>query len=184
LRLAYRNLVKAQNGRAAVNTTGESHCVSQMLGQEHPESNGVARRPERNPDDDDPPTAPTGSYGPLMDFPAVPAPDADAEQAARSRQDSLTKPRGALGRLEELSIWVSACQGTCPPEQFTRARIVVFAGDHGVAKSGVSAYPPEVTAQMVANIDAGGAAVNVLAGNAGATVRVVDVAVDCYEPWS
>jgi nicotinate-nucleotide--dimethylbenzimidazole phosphoribosyltransferase len=119
-----------------------------------------------------------------MDFPAVPAPDADAEQAARSRQDSLTKPRGALGRLEELSIWVSACQGTCPPEQFTRARIVVFAGDHGVAKSGVSAYPPEVTAQMVANIDAGGAAVNVLAGNAGATVRVVDVAVDCDEPLS
>ena len=119
-----------------------------------------------------------------MDFPAVSAPDVDAEQAARSRQDSLTKPRGALGRLEELSIWVAACQGTCPPEQFTRARIVVFAGDHGVAKSGVSAYPPEVTAQMVANIDGGGAAVNVLAGNAGATVRVVDVAVDCDEPLS
>ncbi|MCV7131578.1 nicotinate-nucleotide--dimethylbenzimidazole phosphoribosyltransferase [Mycobacterium hodleri] len=119
-----------------------------------------------------------------MDFSAVPAPDADAEHAARSRQDSLTKPRGALGRLEELSIWVAACQGTCPPRQFTRARIVVFAGDHGVAKSGVSAYPPEVTAQMVANIDAGGAAVNVLAGNAGATVRVVDVAVDCDEPLS
>ena len=119
-----------------------------------------------------------------MDFPTVPAPDADAEHAARSRQDVLTKPRGALGRLEDLSIWVSACQGTCPPRQFTRARIVVFAGDHGVAKSGVSAYPPEVTAQMVANIDAGGAAINVLAGNAGATVRVVDVAVDCDEPLS
>ena len=59
---------------------------------------------------------------------------------------------------------------------------MVFAGDHGVARAGVSAYPPEVTAQMVANIDAGGAAINVLAGAAGATVRVVDVAVDCDEP--
>jgi nicotinate-nucleotide--dimethylbenzimidazole phosphoribosyltransferase len=62
--------------------------------------------------------------------------------------------------------------------QFERARIVVFAGDHGVARSGVSAYPPEVTAQMVANIDGGGAAINVLAETAGATVRVVDIAVD------
>ena len=62
--------------------------------------------------------------------------------------------------------------------------MVVFAGDHGVARTGVSAYPPEVTAQMVANIDAGGAAINVLAEVAGATVRVVDVAVDCAAPLS
>lgn len=96
----------------------------------------------------------------------------------------LTKPQGALGRLEELSIWVAGCQGLCPPEQFTRARVVVFAGDHGVARTGVSAYPPEVTAQMVANIDAGGAAINVLACEAGATVRVVDIAVDCDTPLS
>ena len=52
----------------------------------------------------------------------------------------LTKPRGALGRLEDLSVWVSSCQGQCPPRQFERARVVVFAGDHGVAGSGVSAY--------------------------------------------
>ncbi|HEV7420361.1 MAG TPA: nicotinate-nucleotide--dimethylbenzimidazole phosphoribosyltransferase, partial [Mycobacterium sp.] len=90
-----------------------------------------------------------------------------------------TKPRGALGRLEDLSVWVAGCQGLCPPKQFERARVVVFAGDHGVARSGVSAYPPEVTAQMVTNIERGGAAINTLAEIAGATVRVVDLAVDC-----
>jgi nicotinate-nucleotide--dimethylbenzimidazole phosphoribosyltransferase len=113
-----------------------------------------------------------------MEFAPVQPPDAGAAAAARARQDTLTKPRGALGRLEDLSVWVSSCQGHCPPRQFERARVVVFAGDHGVARSGVSAYPPEVTAQMVANIDAGGAAINALAGIAGATVRVADLAVD------
>ena len=113
-----------------------------------------------------------------MEFAPVSPPDADAAAAARARQDTLTKPRGALGRLEDLSVWIASCQGHCPPRQFERARVVVFAGDHGVARSGVSAYPPEVTAQMVANIDAGGAAINVLADIAGATVRVADLAVD------
>ena len=113
-----------------------------------------------------------------MEFAPVSPPDAGAAAAARARQDALTKPRGALGRLEDLSIWVASCQGHCPPRQFERARVVVFAGDHGVARSGVSAYPPEVTAQMVANIDAGGAAINALADIAGATVRVADLAVD------
>lgn len=113
-----------------------------------------------------------------MVFPPVVPPDTDAAAAARTRQDTLTKPRGALGRLEDLSVWVASCQGHCPPKQFERARIVVFAGDHGVARSGVSAYPPEVTSQMVANIAAGGAAINALADVAGATVRVADLAVD------
>lgn len=113
-----------------------------------------------------------------MQLPPVDAPDAASAAAAAARQDTLTKPPRALGLLEALSIWVSACQGVCPPKQFDRARVVVFAGDHGVARSGVSAYPPEVTAQMVANIDSGGAAINVLAGVGGATVRVVDVSVD------
>jgi nicotinate-nucleotide--dimethylbenzimidazole phosphoribosyltransferase len=113
-----------------------------------------------------------------MEFAPVQPPDAGAAAAARARQDTLTKPRGALGRLEDLSVWVSSCQGQCPPRQFERARVVVFAGDHGVARAGVSAYPPEVTAQMVANIDAGGAAINALADVAGATVRVADLAVD------
>jgi nicotinate-nucleotide--dimethylbenzimidazole phosphoribosyltransferase len=113
-----------------------------------------------------------------MEFAPVSPPDAVAAAAARARQGTLTKPRGALGRLEDLSVWIASCQGHCPPRQFERARVVVFAGDHGVARSGVSAYPPEVTAQMVANIDAGGAAINVLAEIAGATVRVADLAVD------
>ncbi|WP_420715917.1 nicotinate-nucleotide--dimethylbenzimidazole phosphoribosyltransferase [Mycobacterium sp. 663a-19] len=113
-----------------------------------------------------------------MEFTPISPPDTAAAAAARARQDTLTKPRGALGRLEDLSVWVASCQGRCPPRQFERARVVVFAGDHGVARSGVSAYPREVTAQMVANIDAGGAAINVLADVADATVRVADLAVD------
>ncbi|RFZ14484.1 Nicotinate-nucleotide--dimethylbenzimidazole phosphoribosyltransferase [Mycobacterium marinum] len=114
----------------------------------------------------------------MIGFAPISPPDALAEAAARARQDALTKPRGALGRLEDLSAWVASCQGQCPPRQFQRARVVVFAGDHGVTRSGVSAYPPDVTAQMVANIDGGGAAINALADVAGATVRVVDLAVD------
>ncbi|KRD17214.1 nicotinate-nucleotide--dimethylbenzimidazole phosphoribosyltransferase [Mycobacterium sp. Root265] len=111
-------------------------------------------------------------------FPAVVPPDPEAERAARSRQLTLTKPPGSLGRLEELSVWVAACQGVCPPQQFSRARVVVFAGDHGVTAAGVSAFPSEVTTQMVANFDTGGAAINVLAELAGAGVRVADIAVD------
>jgi nicotinate-nucleotide--dimethylbenzimidazole phosphoribosyltransferase len=114
----------------------------------------------------------------------VTAPDADVAAAARARQDRLTKPLGSLGRLEDLSVWVASCQGMCPPRQFQRSRVVVFAGDHGVTSAGVSAYPAEVTAQMVANFDAGGAAINVLAEAAGASVRVVDIAVNAAEPLS
>lgn len=113
-----------------------------------------------------------------MTFPSVQPPDEQAAAAARARQDTLTKPVGALGRLEDLSVWVASCQGVCPPRPFARARVVVFAGDHGVARSGVSAYPPEVTAQMVANIGGGGAAINALAEVASATVRVADLSVD------
>src|SRR5487761_2752832 len=85
-----------------------------------------------------------------------------------------TPDESALGRLEELSAWVCAVQGGCPPHQFQRVRVIIVAADHGIATAGVSAYPPEVTAQMVANFAAGGAAVNVLARQAGATVRVLD----------
>jgi len=120
----------------------------------------------------------------VTEFPQIAAPDAEVATQARARQDTLTKPAGSLGRLEELSVWVAACQGVCPPKQFQRARVVVFAGDHGVTAAGVSAFPAEVTAQMVANFDAGGAAINVLAESAGATVRVVDIAVDVDEPLS
>ncbi len=104
-------------------------------------------------------------------------PDDDVRKSAEQRQLTLTKPAGALGRLETLSTWVAATQGVCPPRPIERARVVIFAGDHGVASAGVSAYPPEVTAQMVHNFISGGAAVNALAHNAGASVRVVDMAV-------
>lgn len=113
-----------------------------------------------------------------MEFNAVPALDPAVVAAARARQDTLIKPPGSLGRLEELSVWAAGCQGVCPPRPFARARVVVFAGDHGVAGNGVSAYPPEVTAQMVAGIAGGGAAINALAEVAGAGVRILDLAVD------
>ena len=108
----------------------------------------------------------------------VERPDESARMAARERQALLTKPAGSLGRLEELSIWLAGVQGRCPTRPLEQVRVVVFAGDHGVATTGVSAYPAEVTAQMVHNVLAGGAAVNSLARLAGAQVRVVDMAVD------
>ena len=110
----------------------------------------------------------------------VALPDALASAEATARQLTLTKPAGALGRLEEISIWAAGVQGRCPPIPFTRPSVVVFVGDHGVARAvGTSAFPPEVTAQMVLNFLAGGAAVNVLARKVGAQVRVIDVSVDC-----
>ncbi|WP_075742455.1 MULTISPECIES: nicotinate-nucleotide--dimethylbenzimidazole phosphoribosyltransferase [Actinoalloteichus] len=115
--------------------------------------------------------------GPQATFPAITPPDEQARRQAVARHAQLTKPAGSLGRLEELGVWIASCQGACPPRPFTRPRVVVFAGDHGVAAEGVSAYPSEVTGQMVANFLTGGAAVNVAATNAGATVRVVDIAV-------
>lgn len=113
--------------------------------------------------------------------PIIP-PDAQAAAAAAARHGVLTKPPGSLGRLEALGTWVAACQGTCPPMPITAPTVVVFAGDHGVAApdadgGSVSAFPQAVTAQMVANFVAGGAAVNVLARRLGATVRVEDIAV-------
>ncbi len=109
----------------------------------------------------------------------IPRPDEQAREQALTLQSRLTKPTGALGRLEPLSAWASAVQGTCPPRRFTAPAVAIFAGDHAVARmAGTSAYPPEVTAQMVLNFLAGGAAVNVLARMAGARVEVVDVSVD------
>ena len=103
-------------------------------------------------------------------------PDAEAAAAARERQGRLTKPPGALGRLEALAERLAAASGQ-PRPRLDRRLIVVAAGDHGVTARGVSAYPAEVTAQMVANFLAGGAAINVLAAHAGARVRVVDAGV-------
>jgi nicotinate-nucleotide--dimethylbenzimidazole phosphoribosyltransferase len=103
--------------------------------------------------------------------------DAEAMRSARARQEQLTKPPGALGRLEDLSVQLAGIFREPLPTPGAGA-IVVAAADHGVARHGVSAYPPEVTAQMVLNFLAGGAAVNVLARQANARVVIVDAGVD------
>src|SRR5689334_1198930 len=97
-------------------------------------------------------------------------------QAARARQAQLVKPPGSLGRLEELAIWLAGVTGDQRPQ--VRARVVVAAADHGVAAEGVSAYPPEVTAQMLATFLAGGGAVSVLAREVGAELVCVDAGVN------
>ncbi len=106
----------------------------------------------------------------------IPSVDESAMAAARARQNLLTKPRGSLGRLETLSVQLAGIAGN-PRPQIRRKVIVTMAGDHGVVTEGVSAYPQEVTPQMVANFLRGGAAINVLARHIGARVIVVDMGV-------
>nr|WP_255620869.1 nicotinate-nucleotide--dimethylbenzimidazole phosphoribosyltransferase [Pseudonocardia sp. DSM 110487] len=113
-----------------------------------------------------------------MDLPAVIAPDVDARRAAVARHAELDVPAGALGRLAELGVWLAAAQGACPPRPLARPRVVVIAGDHGIAAAGVSAYAPGDTARQVAAIREHTAPVRVLASVAGVSVRVVDVALD------
>lgn len=103
-------------------------------------------------------------------------PDKEAAAKAQARQDQLTKPRGSLGRLEELSIKVAGITGKELPRIEQKA-IVTIAGDHGVVAEGVSAYPPEVTIQMVHNFLRGSAAINVLARHIGARMVVVDMGI-------
>ncbi|HWL96087.1 MAG TPA: nicotinate-nucleotide--dimethylbenzimidazole phosphoribosyltransferase [Nocardioidaceae bacterium] len=108
---------------------------------------------------------------------AIAPTDAESTAAARQRQDLLTKPRGSLGVLEDVSVQLCGIAGTCPPPMPEPAAVAVFAADHGVYAQGVTPWPQEVTAQMVANFLAEGAAVNALARQAGAEVLVVDVGV-------
>lgn len=103
--------------------------------------------------------------------------DQTAAGRARDLQDRLTKPSGSLGQLEDLSVQLAAIAGVCPAPVPEPVAVAVFAGDHGVAVTGVSPWPQEVTAQMVANFCEGGAAINVLARHVGASVTVVDVGV-------
>ena len=107
----------------------------------------------------------------------LPQGDDNAGAAVRVRQAMLTKPPGSLGRLEELAAWLARWQGREMPT-LDRVDVLVFAGNHGVVAQGVSPYPPEVTAQMVANFAAGGAAINQLAQIAVANLRVVPLALD------
>ena len=104
-------------------------------------------------------------------------PDGEAGAAAVAHQAQLTKPAGALGRLEELAIWLTTWQGRHPP-RLERPLTAVFAGNHGIAAQGVSAYPAAVTAQMVKNFLDGGAAVNQLCGYADSDLRVYEMALE------
>lgn len=105
-------------------------------------------------------------------------PSAPARRAAAERVAGLAKPTGALGRLEDVAVWLAGCQDHCPPTPPRNVRAVVFAGDHGVADHGVSAYPASVTAAMVRLFHAGRAGVAVLARQHGVGLRVLDIAVD------
>ena len=105
---------------------------------------------------------------------ACPSPSPEHRQAAAARQQQLTKPQGALGRLETLAIELAALQASARP-QATRVPVLVFAADHGIAAQGVSAYPAEVTVQMLRNFANGGAAIAVLARELGLALHVWDV---------
>ncbi|MEQ8355615.1 MAG: nicotinate-nucleotide--dimethylbenzimidazole phosphoribosyltransferase [Kiloniellaceae bacterium] len=108
---------------------------------------------------------------------ALPQADEEAAEIARERQAQLTKPAGSLGRLEEMAVWLATWQGRNPPS-VERPYTAVFAGNHGIASKGVSAYPAEVTAQMVQNFIDGGAAVNQLCSLANADLRVYEMALE------
>ena len=110
-------------------------------------------------------------------FENLPSVDPDAQDAASSREGNLTKPAGSLGRLEDLSAWCAAWQGR-HPATLDNIRIIVFAGNHGITAQGVSAFPPEVTVQMVANFAAGGAAINQLAAVQDARLDVIPLDLD------
>lgn len=108
---------------------------------------------------------------------AAPGPDMAAHAAAAARNTQLTKPPGSLGRLEDVAAWYGGWRGTDRP-QIAHPQVAIFAGNHGVCAQGVSAFPPEVTAQMVANFTHGGAAINQLSRVAGATMTVHPIDLD------
>ena len=107
----------------------------------------------------------------------LPAPDADAIAAAVARQALLTKPARSLGRLEDIALFLAGWQGKARPV-IDRARVAVFAGNHGITAHGISAFPASVTAQMVANFEAGGAAINALSQAAGLELKVTALELD------
>ncbi|WP_187429636.1 Nicotinate-nucleotide--dimethylbenzimidazole phosphoribosyltransferase [Roseobacter fucihabitans] len=123
----------------------------------------------------------TAAFSDLKGFRALlatqPASDTGAIAAAQARNGQLTKPPAALGRLEDLAIWYAGWRGTDRPT-ITTPQVIVFAGNHGVAAQGVSAFPPEVTAQMVLNFEHGGAAINQLSQTFGATLDVHALSLD------
>lgn len=119
-----------------------------------------------------------GFEGPGFVGGPVPPPDAAAGAAAAERLAGLATPPGALGRLGDLAVWVAAAQGEVPPRQLDEVRAVIFAGDHGVARHGVSAFPPAITPLMVRTFVAGRAGVCALARAHDVRLRVLDISVD------
>ncbi len=111
-------------------------------------------------------------------MPNVVAPSSTVRLDATERLAALATPPGALGRLGELAVWVAACQGLVPPAPIDDVRLVIFAGDHGVAAHGVSAFPPAITGAMVRTFLLGKAGANALAREHGVSVRVLDLGVD------
>jgi len=109
----------------------------------------------------------------------LPGPDVEAGAAVKLHEKNLTKPAGALGKLEELCVWCATWQARYPPS-LENTKILIFAGNHGVTKYGVSAFPSEVTAQMVRNFRTGGAAINQLAAVQDAEIEVLEL--DLEEP--
>ena len=108
---------------------------------------------------------------------AAPSLDTEAKAGAEERNGQLTKPPGALGRLEDLAIWYAAWRAN-PRPSIENPQVIIFAGNHGVCARGVSAFPPEVTVQMVANFEHGGAAINQLSKAFGADMSVVSLSLD------
>jgi len=117
-----------------------------------------------------------------VSFADVPHPDEASRDAASRRWAELITPVGSLGGLADLAAWVAACQGTAPPRRFQRPRVIVVAGDHGVAAKGVSAHPPGATTRLVDALLKGAAPVAVAAAVADAGVRIADLAVDGDTP--
>jgi len=111
-------------------------------------------------------------------MPYVSAPSDIAHDHAAKRLAALATPPGALGRLGDLAVWIATCQGQVPPAPVDHVRLVIFAGDHGVAEHGVSAFPPAITEAMVRTFLLGKAGVSALAGAHGVAVRVLDLGVD------
>ena len=108
---------------------------------------------------------------------AAPSLDSEAKAGAEERNGQLTKPPGALGRLEDLAIWYASWRAN-PRPSIENPQVIIFAGNHGVCARGVSAFPPEVTVQMVANFEPGGAAINQLSKAFGADMSVVSLSLD------
>lgn len=115
-------------------------------------------------------------------FARVEFPDQRILAEAKDYHRTLAKPAGSLSRLEDVGCFIASCQGQVPPKRLDRARVVVFAGDHGIATKGVSPYPSSVSLQQAENMANGGAGINVIARASGAEVRVVDVSLD-HDAW-